>query len=218
MEQHVHSHVIWGFRWHQFESLMDGGITTSITFWYKVSSVNNTTVTWCKKSKRWTWMLHIFFQAGETTKDISYPLKSTQKMAMKRNIEKMLFNALGSQEEVCTVLDIAAFLDRVPVKLVNCAETKRLGPGHTDVTNCVEIDGFIFLRHRFVSQSIHACCTSSQHLFTGCTNTNHTCLCAVKTWCSISQAHFIFSTAIVCFFSDVSIHAKHGSRAVHRRR
>ncbi|XP_013385380.1 hypoxia-inducible factor 1-alpha inhibitor-like [Lingula anatina] len=57
---------------HHVESIIGSGITTSITFWYK---------------------------SGPTGK-IEYPLKPQQKMAMMRNIEKMITEALNSSEEV----------------------------------------------------------------------------------------------------------------------
>lgn len=58
--------------WHHFESLMKGGTTTSITFWYKSAPTGN----------------------------IEYPLKPQQKVAMMRNIEKMITEALNNHEEV----------------------------------------------------------------------------------------------------------------------
>jgi hypoxia-inducible factor 1-alpha inhibitor (HIF hydroxylase) len=58
--------------WHHFESLKDGGVTISITFWYKAAP----------------------------TGKIEYPLKAHQKMAMMRNIEKMITEALNNNQEV----------------------------------------------------------------------------------------------------------------------
>lgn len=58
--------------WHHVESLMRAGPTVSITFWYK---------------------------AGPTGQ-ISYPLKDHQKVAIMRNIEKMLLEALQDPAEV----------------------------------------------------------------------------------------------------------------------
>lgn len=62
--------------WHHVESLMRGGPTISITFWYK---------------------------AGPTGQ-ISYPLKDHQKVAIMRNIEKMLLEALQDSREVGPLL------------------------------------------------------------------------------------------------------------------
>ncbi|XP_078659529.1 hypoxia-inducible factor 1-alpha inhibitor-like [Branchiostoma floridae x Branchiostoma belcheri] len=59
--------------WHHIESLLEGGHTTSVNFWYK---------------------------AGPTPRNIVYPLKPVQKMAIMRNIEKMLVEALGDYREV----------------------------------------------------------------------------------------------------------------------
>ena len=39
-------------------------------------------------------------QAAEAEKDVKYPLKPTHKVAMMRNIEKMLLSALNSEDEV----------------------------------------------------------------------------------------------------------------------
>lgn len=59
--------------WHHVESIPSSNlITTSINFWYK---------------------------AGATAK-IEYPLKAQQKVAMMRNIEKMITEALNNQDEV----------------------------------------------------------------------------------------------------------------------
>ncbi|EEB16154.1 Hypoxia-inducible factor 1 alpha inhibitor, putative [Pediculus humanus corporis] len=58
--------------WHHIESLMRGGYTFSINFWYK---------------------------AGPTG-PITYPLKSRQKVAIMRNVEKMVINALADPREV----------------------------------------------------------------------------------------------------------------------
>ncbi|ELU06865.1 hypothetical protein CAPTEDRAFT_183371 [Capitella teleta] len=57
---------------HHFESLLDGGLTTSVTFWYKAPPVGK----------------------------VEYPLKPQQKVAMMRNIEKMITEALNDQHEV----------------------------------------------------------------------------------------------------------------------
>ncbi|EDO30815.1 predicted protein [Nematostella vectensis] len=59
--------------WHYVESTLNGGITTSVNFWYK---------------------------AGQTPSEISFPLSSQQKIAIMRNIERMLGDALGSHTEV----------------------------------------------------------------------------------------------------------------------
>ena len=40
------------------------------------------------------------FQAAEAEKDVKYPLKPTHKVAMMRNIEKMLLSAINSEDEV----------------------------------------------------------------------------------------------------------------------
>ncbi|XP_020616633.1 hypoxia-inducible factor 1-alpha inhibitor-like [Orbicella faveolata] len=61
------------FRWHHVESTMNGGITTSVNFWYK---------------------------AGPTPSHINYPLTAQQKVAVMRNIERMLGEALGDHRQV----------------------------------------------------------------------------------------------------------------------
>ncbi|XP_063237631.1 hypoxia-inducible factor 1-alpha inhibitor-like isoform X2 [Bacillus rossius redtenbacheri] len=62
--------------WHHVESLMRGGYTMSINFWYK---------------------------AGPTG-SVTYPLKDHQKVAIMRNVEKMLVEALHDQEQVGPLL------------------------------------------------------------------------------------------------------------------
>ncbi|XP_069466589.1 hypoxia-inducible factor 1-alpha inhibitor [Ambystoma mexicanum] len=64
--------------WHHIESLMDGGTTITVNFWYK---------------------------GAPTPKRIEYPLKSHQKVAIMRNIEKMLGEALGNPQEVGPLLN-----------------------------------------------------------------------------------------------------------------
>ncbi|XP_073452690.1 hypoxia-inducible factor 1-alpha inhibitor [Aquarana catesbeiana] len=64
--------------WHHIESLLDGGITITVNFWYK---------------------------GAPTPKRIEYPLKAHQKVAIMRNIEKMLGEALGSPQEVGPLLN-----------------------------------------------------------------------------------------------------------------
>lgn len=63
--------------WHHIESVPVGMTTTSITFWYR---------------------------AGPTPKEITWPLSVEQKVAVTRNIEKMLHDALKNSEEVRQVL------------------------------------------------------------------------------------------------------------------
>ncbi|XP_070544125.1 hypoxia-inducible factor 1-alpha inhibitor-like [Ptychodera flava] len=63
--------------WHQIESVPKGGITTSVNFWFK---------------------------SGPTPREITYPLKAQQKVAIMRNIEKMLGEALGDPKEVGVLL------------------------------------------------------------------------------------------------------------------
>lgn len=58
--------------WHHVESLMNGDYTVSVNFWYK---------------------------AGPTG-EIIYPLQGHQKLAIMRNVEKMLCEALKDHEEV----------------------------------------------------------------------------------------------------------------------
>ncbi|XP_061421441.1 hypoxia-inducible factor 1-alpha inhibitor [Lethenteron reissneri] len=65
--------------WHHIESLLDGGITISVNFWYK---------------------------AAPAPKKIDYPLKAFQKVAITRNIEKMLGEALGDPHEVGPLLNM----------------------------------------------------------------------------------------------------------------
>ncbi|XP_014772373.1 hypoxia-inducible factor 1-alpha inhibitor [Octopus bimaculoides] len=60
--------------WHQIESLPQKGVTISINFWYKVRNSCQQTVT--------------------------YPLAASQKIAIMRNIEKMVTDALGDINEV----------------------------------------------------------------------------------------------------------------------
>uniref|UniRef100_A0A0A9WJF7 Hypoxia-inducible factor 1-alpha inhibitor n=1 Tax=Lygus hesperus TaxID=30085 RepID=A0A0A9WJF7_LYGHE len=62
--------------WHHVESLMKGGYTISVNFWYK----------------------------SKPTGAISYPLNAIQKMAIMRNVEKMLVDALRDPEEVGPLL------------------------------------------------------------------------------------------------------------------
>ncbi|PFX14346.1 hypoxia-inducible factor 1-alpha inhibitor-like [Stylophora pistillata] len=64
--------------WHHVESTVNGGITTSVNFWYK---------------------------AGPTPSQISYPLTSQQKVAVMRNIERMLGEALGDQNQIGPLLN-----------------------------------------------------------------------------------------------------------------
>uniref|UniRef100_UPI00398E3475 hypoxia-inducible factor 1-alpha inhibitor isoform X4 n=1 Tax=Pristiophorus japonicus TaxID=55135 RepID=UPI00398E3475 len=64
--------------WHHIESLLDGGITITVNFWYK---------------------------GAPTPKRIEYPLKSHQKVAIMRNIEKMLGEALGEPQESFTIFN-----------------------------------------------------------------------------------------------------------------
>ncbi|GCB80251.1 hypothetical protein scyTo_0018051 [Scyliorhinus torazame] len=65
-------------QWHHIESLLNGGITITVNFWYK---------------------------GAPTPKRIEYPLKSHQKVAIMRNIEKMLGEALGEPQEVGPLLN-----------------------------------------------------------------------------------------------------------------
>lgn len=80
--------------WHHVESLMRGGTTLSINFWYKV--IRN-------KKKSWFLKKTFFFQ-GTPTGTISYPLKPHQKVAIIRNVEKMLNDALADPREVGPLL------------------------------------------------------------------------------------------------------------------
>ncbi|KAG8000143.1 Hypoxia-inducible factor 1-alpha inhibitor [Nibea albiflora] len=61
--------------WHHIESLLNGGVTITVNFWYK---------------------------GAPTPKKIEYPLRAHQKVAIMRNIEKMLGEALGDPHEVKT--------------------------------------------------------------------------------------------------------------------
>ncbi|ESO87419.1 hypothetical protein LOTGIDRAFT_220114 [Lottia gigantea] len=58
--------------WHQVESVPNHGMTVSVNFWYK----------------------------SGTEEKIVYPLKPQQKVAMMRNIEKMVTSAINNHEEV----------------------------------------------------------------------------------------------------------------------
>ncbi|TRY95939.1 hypothetical protein DNTS_001946 [Danionella cerebrum] len=64
--------------WHHIESLLNGGVTITVNFWYK---------------------------GAPTPKRIEYPLKAHQKVAIMRNIEKMLGEALGDPHEVGPLLN-----------------------------------------------------------------------------------------------------------------
>ncbi|KAM9559673.1 hypoxia-inducible factor 1-alpha inhibitor-like isoform 1-T1 [Salvelinus alpinus] len=59
--------------WHHIESLLSGGVTITVNFWYK---------------------------GAPTPKRIENPLRAHQKVAIMRNIEKMLGEALGDPHEV----------------------------------------------------------------------------------------------------------------------
>ncbi|XP_070981087.1 hypoxia-inducible factor 1-alpha inhibitor-like isoform X1 [Oncorhynchus clarkii lewisi] len=59
--------------WHHIESLLSGGVTITVNFWYK---------------------------GAPTPKRIENPLRAHQKVAVMRNIEKMLGEALGDPHEV----------------------------------------------------------------------------------------------------------------------
>uniref|UniRef100_A0A3Q3E1Z5 Hypoxia inducible factor 1 subunit alpha inhibitor n=1 Tax=Labrus bergylta TaxID=56723 RepID=A0A3Q3E1Z5_9LABR len=63
--------------WHHIESLLNGGVTITVNFWYK---------------------------GAPTPKRIEYPLRAHQKVAIMRNIEKMLGEALGNPHEVGPLL------------------------------------------------------------------------------------------------------------------
>ncbi|XP_008117604.2 hypoxia-inducible factor 1-alpha inhibitor [Anolis carolinensis] len=65
--------------WHHIESLLNGGTTITVNFWYK---------------------------GAPTPKRIEYPLKAHQKVAIMRNIEKMLGEALGNPQEVGPLLNM----------------------------------------------------------------------------------------------------------------
>uniref|UniRef100_A0A8C2GT83 Hypoxia-inducible factor 1-alpha inhibitor n=1 Tax=Cyprinus carpio TaxID=7962 RepID=A0A8C2GT83_CYPCA len=65
--------------WHHIESLLNGGVTITVNFWYK---------------------------GAPTPKRIEYPLKAHQKVAIMRNIEKMLGEALGDPHEVGPLLNM----------------------------------------------------------------------------------------------------------------
>jgi hypoxia-inducible factor 1-alpha inhibitor (HIF hydroxylase) len=97
------------FRFHHFESLLDGGTTTSITFWYKVGDVvllstqsplqlfvNSCLVLPFK----FDLILRVNLLQAAPVRDIVYPLKDFQKVAMMRNIEKMICEALKNTDEV----------------------------------------------------------------------------------------------------------------------
>ncbi|VDI57843.1 hypoxia-inducible factor 1-alpha inhibitor (HIF hydroxylase), partial [Mytilus galloprovincialis] len=58
--------------WHQVESIPNEGHTISVTFWYK---------------------------GRPTPEKVTYPLNAHQKVAMMRNIEKMIAQALNNPDE-----------------------------------------------------------------------------------------------------------------------
>ena len=60
--------------WHQIESAIDGGPTISLTFWYKCGPIEK----------------------------IEYPLKGDQKVAITRNIEKMIMEAFNEDTDEVT--------------------------------------------------------------------------------------------------------------------
>ncbi|RZF37054.1 hypothetical protein LSTR_LSTR012397 [Laodelphax striatellus] len=62
--------------WHHIEALMGGGYTISVNFWYKAGS----------------------------TGQVTYPLKGYQKVAIMRNVEKMLVEVLHDPKEVAPLL------------------------------------------------------------------------------------------------------------------
>lgn len=62
---------------HHFETLLNSGTATSVTFWYKASPVGQ----------------------------IARPLKPHQKMAVMRNIEKMILEALGNDDELAPFME-----------------------------------------------------------------------------------------------------------------
>ncbi|XP_071455376.1 hypoxia-inducible factor 1-alpha inhibitor-like [Hetaerina americana] len=62
--------------WHHVESLMRGGYTISVNFWYKAGPMGQ----------------------------ITYPLKGHQKVAIMRNVEKMLLEALQDSNQVGPLL------------------------------------------------------------------------------------------------------------------
>ncbi|KAF2888032.1 hypothetical protein ILUMI_18141 [Ignelater luminosus] len=62
--------------WHHIESLMRGGYTVTVNFWYK----------------------------GGPNTSITYPLKAHQKVAVMRNIEKMLLEVLQDPKEIPPLL------------------------------------------------------------------------------------------------------------------
>lgn len=80
--------------WHHVESVMRGGPTITINFWYKVC-----TYLLCQKV-----VLHYFFVQAGPNVNISYPLKAHQKVAIMRNIEKMLFEVLRDPKEIPPLL------------------------------------------------------------------------------------------------------------------
>ena len=112
-------------RWHHIESLLDGGVTITVNFWYKVcsnyyhssemcSNSNNSPLPYDNFANSKTKLLHhlilwcfcgfIFHQGALTPKRIEYPLRAHQKVAIMRNIEKMLGEALGDPREVNTLV------------------------------------------------------------------------------------------------------------------
>ncbi|XP_071496649.1 hypoxia-inducible factor 1-alpha inhibitor-like [Diadema antillarum] len=65
--------------WHHVESILHGGVTISVTFWFK---------------------------AGATPKQVEYPLTAQQKVSITRNIEKMLGEVLKDPNEVGPLLHL----------------------------------------------------------------------------------------------------------------
>lgn len=89
-------------RWHHIESLLNGGVTITVNFWYKVRIVTYSIIVIVHFIPICDFFSPIILsnQGAPTPKRIEYPLRAHQKVAIMRNIEKMLGEALGNPHEV----------------------------------------------------------------------------------------------------------------------
>lgn len=108
-------------RWHHIESLLNGGVTITVNFWYKVRKVSYSVsviadfIPICDFFPPFI----LFNQGAPTPKRIEYPLRAHQKVAIMRNIEKMLGEALGNPHEVKAVMRCFLFLFPVTVQALD---------------------------------------------------------------------------------------------------
>lgn len=98
-------------RWHHIESLLDGGVTITVNFWYKVCKVSHFLGVNCGFCSYFCDFFPVILshKGAPTPKRIEYPLRAHQKVAIMRNIEKMLGEALGNPHEVNAAMTAHAF-------------------------------------------------------------------------------------------------------------